>query len=72
MTSKSSNLTNIWVNLEEKGQFHVLIRTKKDILGFECPYKERRTKKDAVGPLVIAQGTVNNVSVKELIIRYFN
>ena len=37
----------------EKGQLCVLKRTKKDILAFECPYKERRTKKDAAALLYV-------------------
>ena len=37
--------------LSKEGLPCVLIRTKKDIFKFECPYKERRTKKDAVAGL---------------------
>ena len=39
--------------LSKEGLPRVLIRTKKDIFKFECPYKERRTKKDAVAGLLI-------------------
>ena len=42
---KSTNLLAFWVNLAGKGQEKVFIRTKKNILGFKCPYKEIRTKK---------------------------
>ena len=46
---KVEQSTDFSAKINTEGHPHILFRTKKDILEFGFPYKERRTKKDAVG-----------------------